>query len=513
MRKIILTLVIFSLMIGSLALAQMEKGEDIMTKMPQPEFLNPKEGEVLQGKIKIEVKVEKALSVEFYLRRPESLIEIYLGNAISSTENFWQLDWDTTQTPNGDYYLFPKISNQYGQYSGLGISIEVDNPIKRDVEAEQEIFQQTEQVSEMEESQTQETQTTTQTVTQESQDLIQGGMELLTPEEKAMVESETTQKLAESSQAIEENIQQLTEKTKESITASPEEIEKIQKEIEEIKKEVTEMTSLPLKPIEEKTKEEFKAEISEMKRKSEEEIKSQLEKLEVKIRESEEAKIEILQKLLKDSDNDDLSDHEEIRLGTNPFNPDTDGDGFLDGIEYKTGYNPLRPGPADKIVYQDPRKVEPKEVEIYKVERLEMVTLPSGQMGIKFEGKGKPISFVTLYIYSPFLVLTTKTNENGQWEYILDKPLEEGEHEVFVAVTNNRGEITARSEAFRFIKTATAVAAVWLPTEKKVISPSEAFERTALLLLIAIVILAIGIALIIIGVLVRRGKKEIKSEI
>ena len=57
------------------------------------------------------------------------------------------------------------------------------------------------------------------------------------------------------------------------------------------------------------------------------------------------------------------------------------------------------------------------------------------------------------------------------------------------------------------------MAAVWLPTEKKVISPSEAFERTALLLLIAIVILAIGIALIIIGVLVRRGKKEIKSEI
>ena len=59
MRKIILTLVIFSLMIGSLALAQMEKGEDIMTKMPQPEFLNPKEGEVLQGKIKIEVKVKE----------------------------------------------------------------------------------------------------------------------------------------------------------------------------------------------------------------------------------------------------------------------------------------------------------------------------------------------------------------------------------------------------------------------------------------------------------------------
>jgi len=512
MKKIILIFTILSLLIGDFVFAQMSQ-KDIVTEMPQPEFINPKEGMELAGIVKIELKVEKIYSVEFYLRRPESLLEIYLGRAISPMENFWEYSWDTTQTPNGDYYLFSKISNQYGQYSGLGISIKVNNPIQRDVEAEQTITQQTEQVSEMEKSQSQETQTTTQTVTQESQNLIQSGMELLTPEEKATVESETTQKLKESSQAIEENIQQLTEKVKESVKVSPEEIEKIQKEIEGIKKKVAEITLTPLKPVEEKVKEESKAEISEMKIKSEEEIKSQLEKLEAGIRETEKARIEILEKLSKDSDEDGLPDFEEIRIGTNPFNPDTDGDGFLDGIEYKTGYNPLKPGPADKIIYQDPRKIEPKETEIYKIERIEAIALPSGQLGIKFEGRGRPISFVTLYIYSPLLVLTIRTNENGHWEYILDKPLEEGEHEVFVAVTNNSGEITAKSEAFKFIKTSTAVAAIGLPKEEKVISPSEAFQKTALLLLIAIVILAIGIALIIIGILVRRGKKEIKSEI
>ena len=224
--------------------------------------------------------------------------------------------------------------------------------------------------------------------------------------------------------------------------------------------------------------------------------------------------MEIIQKISKDSDNDGLPDHEEIRLGTDPFNPDTDGDSFLDGAEVSTGFNPLKPSPADKIVYQDPRKVLPREAEIYKVERVEISTLPTGEIGIKFEGKGRPISFITLYIYSPLLVLTTKTDGNGHWEYILDKPLEEGEHEVFVAVTNNSGEITARSEGFKFIKTLTAVAAIGLPAEKeKVISPSEAFQKTAILLLIAIVILAIGIALIIIGILVRRGEKEIKSKI
>ena len=68
-----------------------------------------------------------------------------------------------------------------------------------------------------------------------------------------------------------------------------------------------------------------------------------------------------------DSDNDGLTDEEEIQLGIDPRNPDTDGDGlfdgeeikvyrtnpldkdtdkdgFLDGEEVTNGYNPLGPG-------------------------------------------------------------------------------------------------------------------------------------------------------------------------
>ena len=43
-----------------------------------------------------------------------------------------------------------------------------------------------------------------------------------------------------------------------------------------------------------------------------------------------------------DSDGDGLTDDEERRLGTNPFNPDTDGDGILDGDEVRLGLDPLR---------------------------------------------------------------------------------------------------------------------------------------------------------------------------
>jgi YD repeat-containing protein len=44
-----------------------------------------------------------------------------------------------------------------------------------------------------------------------------------------------------------------------------------------------------------------------------------------------------------DSDGDGLSDEDERRIGTDPFNPDTDGDGYPDGLEVALGSNPLDP--------------------------------------------------------------------------------------------------------------------------------------------------------------------------
>jgi YD repeat-containing protein len=44
-----------------------------------------------------------------------------------------------------------------------------------------------------------------------------------------------------------------------------------------------------------------------------------------------------------DSDGDGLTDEEERRIGTDPFNPDTDGDGYPDGLEVALGSNPLDP--------------------------------------------------------------------------------------------------------------------------------------------------------------------------
>lgn len=51
-----------------------------------------------------------------------------------------------------------------------------------------------------------------------------------------------------------------------------------------------------------------------------------------------------------DTDQDGLSDQEEIVYGTDPKKSDTDGDGYSDGIEIKSGYDPLKPAPNDKII-------------------------------------------------------------------------------------------------------------------------------------------------------------------
>ncbi|MFZ2187405.1 MAG: Ig-like domain-containing protein [Candidatus Moraniibacteriota bacterium] len=227
-----------------------------------------------------------------------------------------------------------------------------------------------------------------------------------------------------------------------------------------------------------------------------------------------------------DTDGDGVPNKEEIRFGTNPTLADSDGDGFLDGDEIKKGFNPLKfssGDKSDKVVFESPKTVaattdnaaaspatEKRTVDDsrFTVNAVAMADIPATggtqKKAARFSGKALPNIFVTLYIFSDPIIVTVKTDAEGNWTYDLDKELPDGDHEVYVAVTDNVGKITSQSRALPFVKTADAIVMQPLTAAtageiQKNTSPLER-SRTEIMVSAAIIIASfIGVALVLIG--------------
>lgn len=218
----------------------------------------------------------------------------------------------------------------------------------------------------------------------------------------------------------------------------------------------------------------------------------------------------------RDSDKDGLSDIDEIRYGTDPKSADSDLDGFIDGDEVKGGFDPSKYSPgdqSDRIVFEDPKVAGETKEKVYTVENVALKEVGS-QKKIQLNGKGLPNSFVTIYIYSDPIVLTVKTDSDGNWTYELDKELADGEHEAYVAITDNTGKITAKSSPISFVKTAQAVTVIPAAdaAATKTLSVAENRSQRDLFYLISIVIAALAVALATIG-LMRHKHAAPKEEI
>jgi len=165
-----------------------------------------------------------------------------------------------------------------------------------------------------------------------------------------------------------------------------------------------------------------------------------------------------------DSDRDGVSNDEELRIGTDPNSADTDKDGYLDGDEIKNGYNPKKSAKdgSDKVVFESPKEKGEIKKGLVEIKLVTSVEDPekenSSEKSVQLSGTGLPNSFVTLYVYSETpTIVTVLSDENGNWSYTMDKDIEDGQHEAYVAITDNEGHIAAKSEPFFFIKTAEAV--------------------------------------------------------
>ena len=227
--------------------------------------------------------------------------------------------------------------------------------------------------------------------------------------------------------------------------------------------------------------------------------------------------------LYLDDDHDGVSNFDEVNIfHTDPEKYSTTG-GLSDGEKILRGIDPLATSTivvasatsttnsatttlseAPKIQYESPTlstNVLPQTLVVTNVEVSEKTKVGAVDIAkkIAFTGKALPNSYVTLYIYSTPIIVTVKTDNDGNWTYNLDKELENGHHSMYVAMVNNSGKVIARSNAIPFIKQA---AAAELDPGTAPAQASQGFFKTYFIeISIAVLVLALVSVLAISGMM------------
>ena len=182
---------------------------------------------------------------------------------------------------------------------------------------------------------------------------------------------------------------------------------------------------------------------------------------------------------VQDSDHDGLPDDVERRLGSDPNKADTDGDGINDGDALRRGLNPLgggkaviHLGPIDRAITSGLPLGQPLGAgEVDNSFHVDAGTAggpltasdpnappPVEPSGVTLSGTCVPNSVCLIYIYSYIpMVLTVATDENGNFNVDLGKSVVDGEHTVYVAMADENGTVTAKSDPISlFVKAAKA---------------------------------------------------------
>jgi hypothetical protein len=102
-------------------------------------------------------------------------------------------------------------------------------------------------------------------------------------------------------------------------------------------------------------------------------------------------------------------------------------------------------------------------------------------------------------------VVTVRTESDGSFEYIFEKELEDGNHEIFLGMIDNTGALFAQSEPFKFIKAAEA----FVPFGSATSSADSTQESPGFInqsvykIIIGIGFIAFGLILLMLGINLR----------
>ena len=160
--------------------------------------------------------------------------------------------------------------------------------------------------------------------------------------------------------------------------------------------------------------------------------------------------------LYKDSNKDGVSDYDSVHIyNLDPIKPSPvstfEGKQITAKDKIILGFDPTKPE-LEKINHEEPFTVLVPIASTYTVDEVKL----DENKNVTLKGQALPNSFITIYIFSTPIIVTVKTDENGDWQYTLNKEIENGEHMIYTASVDNSGKILTRSTVFPFVKTAQA---------------------------------------------------------
>ena len=155
-------------------------------------------------------------------------------------------------------------------------------------------------------------------------------------------------------------------------------------------------------------------------------------------------------------------------------------------------------------VSEDPREsgiTRPDILEISNATVLHATSTETTPEKILLTGRGLRNSFVTIYVYSTPIAAITKTDANGLWSYVLDAPLENGQHQIYVTLEDNVGLIVGKSLPFFFLKDAGTYTLGTLSqkTAPALPPPAEPISDYAYVLIASFVVVSVGLLMLLIS--------------